>query len=136
MVTRRNRKVSWARKSGGFIGKCWVCSPAGHNFMRCRYPPQTFQRPVCDVQKLAGALLQLPMSLVQSDVLQGQNDTGKGALTYSIHFGYDGHIVLHTTELPGLLNPWLFLLLPACHTTFPLFCFLSKKKGSTEGCEI
>jgi len=31
--------VRQAGKSGGFLGECWICSPASHIFTRHRFPP-------------------------------------------------------------------------------------------------
>ena len=38
-VIRRCRMVRQAGKSGGFLGECWICSPASHIFTRHRFPP-------------------------------------------------------------------------------------------------
>lgn len=72
--------VRQAGKSGGFLGECWICSPASHIFTRHRFPPPSnFQKLVCNVQKSSRAALQLPASAVQSDILQGQNGAGEAA---------------------------------------------------------
>lgn len=137
--------VRQAGKSGGFLGECWICSPASHIFTRHRFPPLQISKNLSATWR-SHQELHYSFQPVQYKVTYSKDKMALGKLLLEYSFGvwwahcpavsaHDG--TDRTPELLALPSITSFFLpSPACSLTFSFICVLYARKGSSKSCEI